>query len=118
MGQIIGSLLGTAVGDAIGLPYEGLSRRRALKLLGKPTKHRLFLGIVGAAVGVEGIPASWRSGLIEWPRSLDWMERLGRQLEQGTVGRSMELSFFSLLLRNVGFLAIVIFHGFRRLLPF
>lgn len=44
MGKVIGSLLGTAVGDAIGLPYEGLSRRRALKLLGKPTKHRLFFG--------------------------------------------------------------------------
>jgi hypothetical protein len=76
--------------------------------------NRLFFG----AVGVEGIPSSWRSGLIEWPRSLDWMERLGRQLEEGTGGRSIELSFFSLLIRNVGFLAIVIFHGFRRLLPF
>jgi ADP-ribosyl-[dinitrogen reductase] hydrolase len=75
-------------------------------------------GIVGAAVGVEGIPAAWRSELIEWPRSLDWMERLGRQLEDGMVGRAIELSFLSLLLRNVGFLAIVIFHGFRRLLPF
>jgi ADP-ribosyl-[dinitrogen reductase] hydrolase len=75
-------------------------------------------GIVGAAVGAEGIPSSWRSGLIEWPRSVDWMERLGRQLEEGTGGRSIELSFFSLLIRNVGFLAIVIFHGFRRLLPF
>jgi ADP-ribosyl-[dinitrogen reductase] hydrolase len=75
-------------------------------------------GIVGAAVGVEGIPASWLEGLIEWPRSVGWMGRLGRQLEAGTVGRSIELSFFALLLRNVGFLAIAIFHGFRRLLPF
>jgi hypothetical protein len=46
------------------------------------------------------------------------MEQLGGQLEQGTVGRPLELSFVGLLLRNVGFLAIVIFHGFRRLLPF
>ena len=31
MGQnyIIGSILGTAIGDAIGLPYQGLSPRRA-----------------------------------------------------------------------------------------
>ena len=28
----IGSLLGTAVGDAIGLPYENLSPRRAARL--------------------------------------------------------------------------------------
>ncbi len=38
----MGSILGTAVGDAIGLPYEGLSRRRAQKLLGLPDCYRLF----------------------------------------------------------------------------
>ncbi|MBI3865989.1 MAG: ADP-ribosylglycohydrolase family protein [Planctomycetia bacterium] len=41
---IVGSLLGTAVGDAIGLPYEGLSRRRSAQLLGEPDRHRLVLG--------------------------------------------------------------------------
>jgi ADP-ribosylglycohydrolase len=41
---VTGSLLGTAVGDAIGLPYEGLSRRRAARLLGAPDRHRLLLG--------------------------------------------------------------------------
>src|ERR1700739_429574 len=40
---LVGSILGTAVGDAIGLPYEGLSRRRAAKLLGAPDRHRLVL---------------------------------------------------------------------------
>lgn len=43
--QIIGSILGTAVGDSIGLPYEGLSRRRASKLLGLPNQHRLLFGL-------------------------------------------------------------------------
>ncbi|GMQ74851.1 MAG: hypothetical protein BMS9Abin01_0091 [Gammaproteobacteria bacterium] len=38
------ALLGTAVGDAIGLPYEGLSRRRAARLLGAPDRHRLLFG--------------------------------------------------------------------------
>jgi ADP-ribosyl-[dinitrogen reductase] hydrolase len=42
--NIIGSILGTAIGDAIGLPYEGLSRRRAAKLLGVPNQHRLLFG--------------------------------------------------------------------------
>jgi ADP-ribosyl-[dinitrogen reductase] hydrolase len=42
--QIIGCLLGTAIGDAIGLPYEGLSRRRGVRLLGSPTHHRFFFG--------------------------------------------------------------------------
>jgi len=39
---IIGCLLGTAVGDALGLPYEGLSRRRGHKLLGEPNRYRFF----------------------------------------------------------------------------
>ena len=37
-------MLGTAVGDALGLPYEAISRRRAAKLWGEPTGHRFFLG--------------------------------------------------------------------------
>lgn len=40
----LGSLLGTAVGDAIGLPYENLPPRRAAALLGPPTRHRLLFG--------------------------------------------------------------------------
>ncbi len=41
---LLGSLLGTAVGDSIGLPYEGLSRRRAARQLGTPDRHRLLFG--------------------------------------------------------------------------
>jgi ADP-ribosylglycohydrolase len=40
---IKGCILGTAVGDALGLPYEGLSPNRARKLLGPPDRHRFFL---------------------------------------------------------------------------
>ena len=40
----VGSLLGTAVGDALGLPYENLSPRRARKLLGEPVRYRLLFG--------------------------------------------------------------------------
>ena len=42
--SITGSLLGTAIGDALGLPYEGLSRRRAALLLGPPDHFRLLPG--------------------------------------------------------------------------
>ena len=38
----IGSLLGTAVGDALGLPYEGLSPRRGAKLFPDSTRHHLL----------------------------------------------------------------------------
>jgi ADP-ribosylglycohydrolase len=38
-------LLGTAVGDALGLPREGVSRERARRLFGDPPlRHRLVLG--------------------------------------------------------------------------
>lgn len=39
---IQGCLLGTAVGDAIGLPYEGISRQRAARLFGAPDRHRFL----------------------------------------------------------------------------
>lgn len=41
---IVGSLLGTAVGDALGLPYEGLSPRRGQRLYGPPGSYHLLLG--------------------------------------------------------------------------
>jgi ADP-ribosylglycohydrolase len=41
---IVGAILGTAVGDALGLPYEGLSRRRGVRLLGEPDRHRFLFG--------------------------------------------------------------------------
>ncbi|MGB7346484.1 MAG: ADP-ribosylglycohydrolase family protein [Pirellulaceae bacterium] len=37
---IIGCILGTAVGDALGLPYEGVSPARATRLLGPPDRYR------------------------------------------------------------------------------
>ncbi|MDX1963838.1 MAG: ADP-ribosylglycohydrolase family protein [Pirellulales bacterium] len=42
--SIEGCLFGTAVGDALGLPYEGLSSARAIKLLGLPTHYRFCFG--------------------------------------------------------------------------
>src|SRR6185312_13056398 len=43
--RLTGALLGTAVGDALGLPREGLSRRRARRLFGdSPIEHRFLLG--------------------------------------------------------------------------
>jgi ADP-ribosyl-[dinitrogen reductase] hydrolase len=43
--SVVGALLGTAVGDALGLPREGLSRARALRLFGgAPLRHRFVLG--------------------------------------------------------------------------
>ena len=40
----VGCLLGTAVGDALGLPLEGLHPRRILRLTGGEVRHRLLPG--------------------------------------------------------------------------
>lgn len=44
MDRITGVLLGTAVGDSLGLPREGLSRQRAARLYGGPLRQRLVFG--------------------------------------------------------------------------
>ena len=41
---IAGAILGGAVGDSIGLPYEGLSPRRAARLFGPPDRQRFLFG--------------------------------------------------------------------------
>ncbi len=41
---LLGCLLGTAVGDALGLPFEGLSKARGKRLLGAPDRFKLCFG--------------------------------------------------------------------------
>jgi ADP-ribosyl-[dinitrogen reductase] hydrolase len=78
-------------------------------------------GIVGARVGRSGIPKDWLDGMWEWPRNVSWLEKLGSQLGQVLISKTPErplrLTFCGTLLRNAFFLAVVLFHGFRRLLP-
>ncbi len=79
-------------------------------------------GLVGVTAGVDAIPADWLVGLMEWPRTIEWMMRLGQtlaeQLESNrTRGRSIPLFWPGLILRNLVFLVIVLTHGLRRLLP-
>lgn len=78
-------------------------------------------GIIGARVGRQGIPETWLNHLIEWPRSVAWMERLGEAVAAFSQGQTDVKSpgyFVSgIPLRNLLFLLVVLFHGFRRLLP-
>jgi ADP-ribosyl-[dinitrogen reductase] hydrolase len=71
-------------------------------------------GIVGAAVGKDGIPVEWLDKLWEPTRSI---ERLSTQLESsiqtGMVARPIQLPIFPILLRNIFFLLVVLAHGFR-----
>ena len=78
-------------------------------------------GIMGAGVGAEGIPAEWKAGLFEWPRSVAWMERLGAALEFSTAQNKPvtppRLFGPWLLVRNVFFMLVVLVHVARRCLP-
>lgn len=87
------------------------------------TAGAIYGGIVGANVGKNGIPTKWLSDIIEWPRTIDWMECLAEttamslsKSEQSTLD-SPRYFGPGILLRNIIFLIIVLAHGFRRLAP-
>ncbi len=81
------------------------------------TTGAILGGILGCRVGKVGIPAEWLETLWEWPRSVAWMEHLGRQLANRDVVVAPKLPVFGILLRNVVFVCVILAHGFRRLFP-
>lgn len=42
--SLVGCLLGTVVGDSLGLPYEGLSKHRQFRLYPQPARHHFLCG--------------------------------------------------------------------------
>jgi len=81
--------------------------------------------ILGALAGVTGgersIPAEWLNALWEWPRSPSFVKQVAASLaEQKSSGQAhgpVRFCWPGLILRNLLFLAVVLFHGFRRMLP-
>ncbi len=76
--------------------------------------------IVGARVGKAGIPENWIGNLVEWPRSVAWMEQLAARLAEranGQPAKPLWINPLALLARNAFFMIVVLLHGFRRLLP-
>lgn len=71
--------------------------------------------------GEEAIPAAWKTGIADWPRSLPLLRTLAKRLAIiQTTGQSLgPVRYFwpAIPLRNLLFLLIVLTHGFRRLLP-
>lgn len=86
------------------------------------TAGAIFGGIVGAREGKGCIPEAWISNIIEWPRTMGWIERLARATKQALdeeVPKAYRPRYFwpGVLLRNLVFLVTVLAHGFRRLAP-
>ena len=77
--------------------------------------------LVGAQVGADGIPRAWLVGLVDWPRSRGLLNELASRLEmQLLTGKTQgPAKYFwpGLAVRNLLFIAVVLTHGFRRLLP-
>jgi ADP-ribosylglycohydrolase len=107
-------------------PEDFRAALEAVILLGGDTDSTgaLVGALAGATVGPRGIPEEWVSGLVEWPRSVAWLERLAGRLSArfSAMGEPRNLGpqplfWPGLLLRNLVFLLIVLGHGFRRLIP-
>jgi len=85
------------------------------------TTAAMLGAIIGAGVRKQGIPKQWLGGLIEWPRTVSWMENLAIKavtaVQNKKPGKAHSLSITGLAVRNMGFLLLVLMHGFRRLLP-
>jgi ADP-ribosylglycohydrolase len=77
--------------------------------------------IAGALCGVFGgrevIPGEWTAGISEWPTSARSLDRLADALAAGRQTRIRPRWSPLLLARNLFFLAVVLLHGFLRLLP-
>lgn len=85
------------------------------------TTAAMLGAIVGAGLGRTGIPRKWLDDLVEWPRTVSWMESVARKAalaaQSGKPGVAQPLSIPGLALRNAGFFALVLVHGLRRMLP-
>jgi ADP-ribosyl-[dinitrogen reductase] hydrolase len=72
--------------------------------------------LAGCEVGVDGIPDPWRNHLRDWPRTPALLGLLAKDLARPG-GRPVRWCWPGLVPRNLFFLVVVLFHGFRRLLP-
>jgi ADP-ribosylglycohydrolase len=77
--------------------------------------------LVGARVGRAGIPPEWLTGVIDWPRSVRWVEGLAERIAtakwQTDPQPAHPLAVWALPARNAAFFGWVLVHVLRRLLP-
>ena len=77
--------------------------------------------LAGATVGAAKIPEDLLRGLIDWPRSARLLRavagRLGEPCRSARPLGEVSYPWPAVFPRNVFFLVVVLFHGFRRLFP-
>src|SRR5579863_3976367 len=103
--RIAGAIFGTAVGDSLGLPREGMSRRRAARVYGgAPMRHRLFFRrgmtsddtehtcLLGQALLRDGEDPSRFARALAWKPRL-WLLGLPAGIGQSTLFTIVRLWF-------------------------
>lgn len=96
--------------------------REAVQLGGDTDSIAALVGALAVHDPARGpLPEEWLSQLRDWPMTRPWLEKVGSQAEEAaktTLPSSPpELFFFARMARNLGFLALVLGHAVRRLLP-
>ena len=107
------------------LSFPGDFRQAVTAIIGcggdADTTAAIVGGIVGSGVGRQGIPDQWIDGIWEWPRSVAWMQNLGdafaKSMSTDQPISAPTIHPLAVLIRNLFFLVVVLFHGFRRLAP-
>lgn len=100
--------------------YEA-SIQEIIRLGGDTDTTAAILGAcAGALNGENAIPFAWRKGLMDFPNGRSMLRMCAESLQSGNDVRSIPRKVLELLaipLRNLFFLAIVLVHGFSRMLP-
>lgn len=77
--------------------------------------------MAGSVTGEKAIPKQWINGIWEWPRTVNFMRKISDALYLKAYEKQEipGISCFwpGIILRNIFFLLIILFHGFRRLFP-
>lgn len=78
--------------------------------------------LCGATLGESAIPKLWQKKILEYPRNIQLLEKIGDKLTENINNNYQKNSpvnyhWWLILPRNLLFLIIVLIHGFRRLLP-
>ncbi|MEZ5326789.1 MAG: ADP-ribosylglycohydrolase family protein [Verrucomicrobiales bacterium] len=82
------------------------------------TVAAIACGICGAEVGEQGIPAHLVLRICDWPLSVSFLRKVAASFtSRANPSELPRLLWPFLVLRNIVFLLVVLFHGVRRLFP-
>jgi ADP-ribosylglycohydrolase len=77
--------------------------------------------IMGATVGRAGIPEDWLYRICDWPRSVSFIGKVAARLAQQRMQNTQlgPVRYFrpGIIPRNILFIGVILFHGFRRMFP-